>query len=142
MKSSRLVLMAGMFLLACQPTLQDIDYGRDQCAYCKMIISDPRFGAEAVTDKGKVYKFDALECLIPELNQKEDYQILAAVVCDEPRVLHDVSELSYLISAELPSPMGANLTSYSSAQKAQEMQQIHGGTIYSWDELVEKVRNP
>ncbi len=42
---------------------EPILYSQDACHHCKMIISDKRFGAEFVTEKGKIYKFDAIECL-------------------------------------------------------------------------------
>ena len=31
---------------------------------CKMTLVDKKFGAEVVTKKGKVYKFDDLNCMI------------------------------------------------------------------------------
>ena len=40
-----------------------IDYGAESCGYCRMTISDARFGAEAVTAKGKTHTFDSIECL-------------------------------------------------------------------------------
>ena len=35
----------------------------DTCAYCRMTISDERFGGQFVTSKGKVHVFDSIECL-------------------------------------------------------------------------------
>ena len=36
---------------------------KDQCESCKMTYADIRFGAECITSKGKVYKFDDLSCM-------------------------------------------------------------------------------
>jgi len=44
-----------------------IEYGQDICAFCKMIIADPRFGAEVITKTGKVYKFDSVECMVAHI---------------------------------------------------------------------------
>ena len=49
---------------ACARDPRPIAYDADGCAYCRMQISDPRFGAELVTTKGKVYAFDSIECLV------------------------------------------------------------------------------
>ena len=40
-----------------------IAYGRDQCANCRMIVSDPRYATELVTAKGRTLAFDSIECL-------------------------------------------------------------------------------
>ena len=40
-----------------------IAYDRDVCAFCSMTVSDPRYGAELITVKGKVLTFDSIECL-------------------------------------------------------------------------------
>ncbi|HEU5219058.1 MAG TPA: hypothetical protein VFU23_10390 [Gemmatimonadales bacterium] len=40
-----------------------IAYGKEACAFCRMTVSDPRFGAELVTTRGRVYTFDSIECL-------------------------------------------------------------------------------
>jgi len=39
-----------------------IAYGREQCAYCRMTVDDPRYGAELVTRTGRVHVFDSIEC--------------------------------------------------------------------------------
>lgn len=42
---------------------EPIAYGQVNCDFCRMTISDPRFGSELVTSKGKVHQFDSIECL-------------------------------------------------------------------------------
>ena len=39
-------------------------WDRDMCERCKMAISERKFAVEAVDEKGKVYKFDDIGCLI------------------------------------------------------------------------------
>ena len=48
---------------ACSKGHQPINYGEDECEFCKMMVMDKRYGAELVTDKGKIYFFDSIECL-------------------------------------------------------------------------------
>ncbi|RMD99433.1 MAG: nitrous oxide reductase, partial [Calditrichaeota bacterium] len=56
-------LVAFSWLVSCSPSPQPISFGQDSCDYCKMTIVDPKFSSELVTRKGKVYKFDSIECL-------------------------------------------------------------------------------
>ncbi len=58
-----LMITAGGLLSSCNATPVAIDYGHDECASCQMLISDAKFAAEWITEKGKIYKFDDLGCL-------------------------------------------------------------------------------
>ncbi len=61
-----LVVRVGLALLAAgclAPVPRRIAYGQESCAYCRMTVGDPRFGSELVTRKGRVYTFDAVECM-------------------------------------------------------------------------------
>jgi copper chaperone NosL len=62
-----------LVLAACAPRApRPIAYGQEACGYCRMTISDQRFGAELLTAKGKRYAFDSIECLASfALAQKE-----------------------------------------------------------------------
>ena len=56
------------FLLAfiissCTTKPQPIKMG-DTCDFCIMGVADNRFGAEIITNKGKIYKFDDIHCLL------------------------------------------------------------------------------
>ncbi len=59
---SSLLLLS--ILNSCQSGPAAIQLGKDNCEFCKMTISDNRFGAEIVTLKGKVYKFDDGHCML------------------------------------------------------------------------------
>lgn len=53
-----------MLLSACTPKAQSITYGADMCHFCKMNIVDVQHASEIVTKKGKVFKYDAIECML------------------------------------------------------------------------------
>jgi copper chaperone NosL len=125
-------------LQACGPKPVAIRYGEDKCVHCQMSIVDPRFGCELVTSKGKVYKFDAVECMVNYLQAMEapaDAALLLTNTWDEPGVLLDVNACVFLQSNELPSPMGMYLNPFHSENQALETQSRHGGKILRWDEL-------
>jgi copper chaperone NosL len=132
-------LMLVLIIAGCEPEVEPIMYGRDSCAYCKMTISDRNYGAELVTWKGKVFKFDAVECLLNYLREyEENYTYQMAVAYDKPSNLQTVDSLTFLISPNLPSPMGEFLTAFSSQAIAQEFQQEKEGELFNWPELKRK----
>lgn len=73
MKKFKLFLFSILFVLAFFSGCEKKDYtkevpkmhwDRDMCERCKMAISERKFAVQAVDEKGKVYKFDDIGCLI------------------------------------------------------------------------------
>ncbi len=148
MKKTGIVsLFFGLVLIvsSCKPEGKPIDYGHDKCDYCMMTIVDQRFGCEVVTKKGKVYKFDAVECMVNYVSEKvEDENGLALLFTnthDHPGKFIDAHSAKYLVSKNMPSPMGMYINPFGDAAEAQKMQQQNGGEIFSWDELRAKFAN-
>ena len=137
------MVIIGLFSLSCEIKSQPISYGSDACQFCSMIIVDQQHGSELITNKGKVFKFDSIECLLNysrEANEEE----FAMKLCNhyhEPGELILLEEASFLISEGLPSPMGAYLTAFDKETSAIEAREKFGGDIYSWNELVEHWKN-
>lgn len=134
---SPLLIMA--VLTACSVKPVEIQYGKDNCHRCEMTIMDRRYGAEIVTAKGKVYKFDSVECLMDFLQnsmpKKEKIEYTLVTSFDEPGHLCCALGSFYLHSKDLPSPMGKYLTAFDEKTVAERYQQSHGGKLYSWDEF-------
>ena len=122
---------------SCTPTPEPIEYGSDMCDFCKMSIVDAQHGAELVSSKGKVFKFDAIECLIGYSKEKKDTQFAFELVNDysAPKELIEAKQSTFLISENLSSPMGANLTAFGDKKNAEEMLSAKGGKLFSWSEL-------
>ena len=57
-----LTFFALALLAACTEPPRALVAGRDACAYCRMTIDDPRFGALVRTAKGRLQTFDSIEC--------------------------------------------------------------------------------
>ena len=104
-----------------------------------MTIVDKVHAAEVVTDKGKIYKFDATECMVNFRKEFDSSQIKLYLSNNylEAESLIDATQATFLISENIPSPMGAFLSAFSSREKAVEMQTNKGGTLYNWEELLE-----
>ena len=144
MKSKLLKPLTGVFILlltiSCKVEPQSIEYGKDQCSFCKMNVVDKTHASQYVTSKGKQFKFDAIECMMNDLNEKNEADIAILLVANysNPGGMIDATTAIFLISKEIKSPMGANLSAFSSSNIAEEVQQKHGGTIFSWETLEQK----
>ncbi|MDN5205036.1 nitrous oxide reductase accessory protein NosL [Fulvivirgaceae bacterium BMA10] len=128
-------------LSSCTPKQEPIVYGQDACKFCKMTIVDNRYGSELVTTKGKVYKFDAIECMInfkkAELQDSEIHDALVTTYT-LPGKLVSARDVWYLRSKELPSPMGMFLNAFENKEEALKFQQDHPGEIFSWVDLKDR----
>ncbi|MGB5529067.1 MAG: nitrous oxide reductase accessory protein NosL [Ignavibacteriaceae bacterium] len=134
-----LVVMSG-----CNSEPEPINYGSDECEFCRMQISDNRYGAEMVTDKGKVYKFDSIECLtefavvknlIGDSNQK-------FLVTDfaQPETFIDASTAFYVLNDNFRSPMGLNVSAFGSEISRQKFVAESGGSLLYWVDVIELVK--
>lgn len=139
------IFILGVCLTNCSdPAPKPIRIGNDACSYCKMAIADARYGAELVTDKGKVYKYDSVECLInavfkdQTVSEKDAFLLLSADYAN-PGNLTDARNCSYLHSMELPSPMGMFLTGFERMEEAQKTEKLFDGNIIGWNEAKELV---
>lgn len=135
-KYTQILLM--LLLLGCSPAPQAIDYGSDGCHFCKMTIVDKVHAAEVVTKKGKVYKFDATECMINFMKEfdQSNIKLYLSNNYTEPETLIDATKATFLISENIPSPMGAFLSAFKDKSNAISTQGKKGGTLYTWDELL------
>lgn len=128
-----------LLLLACNPESQPIIYGSDMCEFCRMSIVDQRFGSEIVTRKGKVYKFDAVECMVNYLDDRiedeSDLKYILTNTLDSPGELADVHECIFLKSKNMPSPMGMFINPFKDTALAARNQQENSGTVLDWANL-------
>ncbi len=130
-------------LAACSHTPEPILYGKDACTHCKMTIMDKRFAAELITAKGKVFKFDAAECMAGFLKENSDIANDAAsvfLVSDfaRPGQLADARKSFFLRDSSLSSPMGGNLAAFVSRPAAEAEKKDKLADIYTWSFLLSK----
>ena len=130
----KIVCIVGLFVCICSCTVspKKIEYGKDVCVFCDMTIVDKTHAAQYVTKKGRAYKFDAIECLINKMQNIPKTELSFVLVTDylHPTKLIDASKATYLISSEIKSPMGVNLTAFSSENSI-----TYKGNQYNWEEI-------
>jgi len=129
-----------LFNTSCKVEPEEIIYGSDACHFCKMTIVDQQHAAQYVTNKGKQFKFDAIECMLNDLAEKNTDEINIFLISDygNPGTKADAQTATYLISQEIKSPMGAFLSAFSSEEIAKKTQQESGGKLYNWYSIKEK----
>ena len=127
---------------SCEVRPEAINYNEDQCEYCKMKISDTRFGAELVTHKGKIYKYDSAECLLRTLleNDIDNYAYTMVTDHSQPSTLINAKEATFLISTRLPSPMGGNLSAFENRNVAVDIQESVQGELLDFTTLYERYK--
>jgi len=136
-----LIVVAALAAAGCSsPEAEPIEYGRAQCAACRMGISDSKFGAELVTSTGKVTVFDSPECLIEycAAGSVETDQIHSQWVTDfiNTETLIDARSAWYLQSDMIKSPMGLNVAAFTSKEAAERARVNYVGTVIRYDDVV------
>ncbi|MBS4035036.1 MAG: nitrous oxide reductase accessory protein NosL [Ignavibacterium sp.] len=140
MKKNILLLLILLMFVACGNDPEPIIFGEDNCAHCKMMITDEQFGAELVTDKGKIYKYDSIECLLEQLHKNtfRDDQIGSMWVVDfsNPRTLIDAKTAYYTKNDDFRSPMGLNVQAFGDFGDFEKFFNDNDGKKLTWTDLV------
>lgn len=135
-----LALMFMLFLQSCNTGPQPIAYGKDACHFCKMIISDKKFGAEVVTQKGKAYKFDDTHCLLSFLSKKElpASEIAAVYLADyaQPEKLLPAEKALLLQGDAVRGPMGGNIAAFENEATMKQVQTSLKASSITWSEVL------
>ena len=84
-----------------------------------MTIVDPKHAAQIVTTKGKAFKYDAIECMLNHLKAWDQAPVELYLVSDysDSHKLIDAHVAHYLISEDISSPMGANLSAFGNLEE-------------------------
>ena len=136
------VLMVGTLTVtlgSCSTQPQPLRLGKDNCDQCKMTISDQRFGAEIVSKKGKVFKFDDSHCVLAYLDEKKiDKDQVAGIYFTHflsPHELLNATQTYFLQSPALKSPMNGNVAAFANEDSLHTMISKYYGNKISWEDL-------
>jgi copper chaperone NosL len=125
-------------LSACEPEPQPIQYGSDQCEYCRMMITEPEFGSQVLNRQGRSFKFDSVECMAAfDLTFDDPENIHSRWVPDftDRETWVSAESALYLHSETLRSPMGLYLSAYENRASAEQMRNEYGGEIIGYDQV-------
>lgn len=130
-----LLTICTTLLFGCNIEPQPINYGKDNCQFCKMTIMEPKFAAEIVTKKGKAFKFDDVSCMVKYMKAEDStVETHSHVVVNDydTNKFVNVSESSFIYSADFRSPMGGNVAAFSQNPPTAK------GTTLTWKEVKSK----
>lgn len=126
-------------LVSCSSEPRAIKLGSDMCAHCKMTLTDPKFGGELVTSKGKIFIFDDVTCMATFYKTKkaEGDQYYAIDYLREMPFI-PVDQAHFLKSEEqFRSPMGSSIAAFGSLKKIEDfMQGKSPGQLLGWSDLI------
>jgi len=138
------ILLSAFIITSCGSKPEPIEYGHDECEFCRMQITDNKYGAELVTDKGKVYKFDSMECMV-------EYSLIKNMVGDRdnkllisdfnnPGQFIDARHSFFVKNDNFRSPMGLNVTTFSSKDAMKKFISQNSGESLTWLDVIELVK--
>ena len=128
-----------LFMSSCNTGTQPIIAGKDQCDFCKMPVSDNRFGAEIVTQKGKIYKFDDAHCVLSFMhsdafkNEKQYAVYFVDYSCSHSLI--PATTAMFFKSEALRSPMNGNIAAFSNADSMNLVMDKFSGTVSQWNQF-------
>lgn len=145
MKTKLILLVAftSVLFMACSVSPKPINYGQDHCHFCDMTVVDKTHASEYTTKKGKSFSFDAIECMTREIVRKNIEKDLAFILVADytnPGKLVDAKTATFLISEKIKSPMGENLSAFTSKAAAKKALAENGGKLYTWDALKQIIK--
>jgi copper chaperone NosL len=133
-------LSAFALFAACGPAKPEpIGYDADQCAYCRMQISDRRFGAELLTRHGRSIKFDSIECLLAFYKQAASAGDVGTVWVSDfqhPGTLIDATHASFVDLGVGRAPMGRGWAAVATAGDAAKLGITDPRAIKRWSDLL------
>ncbi|SHH16920.1 copper chaperone NosL [Chryseolinea serpens] len=140
MKYLAVSFIALVSLFSCSVKPEPLVMGKDACYTCKMTLVDEKFGAEILTRKGKIYKFDDLNCMVNFIHSgyepKENVaSYLVANYVGTPKLL-DATKSFYSQSDLIRSPMAGHVAAFERKDEFEKFNAEWHGTMLSWDELL------
>lgn len=139
------LLIFAMLVLGCTTEPDPILFGVQECAHCRMTITERAFAAQLMTNKGRTHSFDAIECMLKyakaNFESNEEVNLFRVADQDQPNDLIDATQAVFVVSPFIPSPMGGNLSAYRNRDAALTRLDGQDGEIVNWVELVKMFDN-
>lgn len=112
--------------------------GEDNCDYCRMAITDTRFGGEITLRTGRHRTFDSIECLAAFVESGSDSALVTGLyVSDyETQALVEATTAVFLAGGAVRSPMGRELRAFARGSNPVALVAKYGGEVFDWPAVV------
>ena len=125
-------LIAVLGMISCAPATPSIAWDIDNCDFCRMTVSDQRFGAAAITSGGRTLHFDSIECLAAWTDaQPQPPRELWIADASAPGTLRAVAALRFHRAKAGTTPMGKGFVAVAKAAGRTDWD----GPTLTWDEV-------
>lgn len=114
-KAAILLLALSFASLSCaNANAVPIKLNVDNCSFCKMSIADGKYGAEVITQKGRVYKFDDIMCMVNYCKENTALKIESYYVLNftQNNILIPAEKAFFLTGGDIHSPMRGNIIAF------------------------------
>lgn len=134
--TSLILLLTGVLTACNSNESKPIKLHADGCDFCKMTISDGKFAAQLITEKGRYYNFDDVSCMV--LFSKSSpvpakrYFIGNYLKASE---LLPVESVFFLKGDAIKSPMRGNVAAFGSEDLCKEYQSKLSADNFTWEQL-------
>lgn len=138
-----IILLISVFTISCSFEPVPFDMGKDVCEHCKMTIVDPKWGAQLITNTGKTYKYDVIECMIlheKTLDAKKIHSKWTINYLQNEQFIK-VEDALYVRSLEFNSPMGLNAISLSKDEEISQLKLQNSPEKLKWSQLLNIVES-
>jgi copper chaperone NosL len=143
MKITSAFLLAILFL-SCSSDPEPLRYGKDACYACKMTLMDKKFGAELVTAKGKIFKFDDANCMVNFINSDylTDETIVHKLIIDysQPGKLISAEKAFYLKTDQIRSPMASQVAAFEKEEVMLTHKTKLNAISLGWKEVIAEIK--
>lgn len=132
-------LSALVLVIGCDVKPEPFAYGKDLCEDCKMTIMEPHFGAEIITKKGRIFKFDDVHCAVNYIQKKKinpaDIKQTLFIDYNNEAAFVEASTAHFVTSEKLNSPMNSNTAAFANKEAAAKKAAETNGTVKDWTEV-------
>lgn len=111
-----------------------VNYGRDTCDRCGMIISDERYAAGLVASDGTTTLFDDVGEMLQSVREEGLNDRRAWAHDWNSRAWIDATTAVYARVAPETTPMGTGIVAFSARREAEAYAAEQDGTILAWED--------
>lgn len=138
-KLGNIIILLLPVMVSCSKGPKPINYGSEECVFCKMTILDRHFACQLVNTKTKAYNFDDITCLLGFLQAGSlaEKDIAGLYVADYTgkNDLMPAEKMFYVESEAFHSPMSGNTAAFTHQDSALAYVEKLKGRAVQWKQL-------